>query len=207
MKFEVISPDLLGLGRAITVQVTSGVRRLKPVLQDSLNRVYNKLEKKHGNQWPTSGGLFGRSRNSRVLNVRTGRGLRSIKNSIRVKFTGNQGIQAEISAGELAIHETGATVTSRGKYMTIPTVFAMTGSGTPIRSSARRWDNTFIRESRAGNLFIFRRLGGKTIVPMYLLKTRVRIPARLGLAKAIEQEVPIVEKRLLDALERDTRRG
>jgi hypothetical protein len=180
---------------------------MKPVLLDSLNRVYSKLEKRHNRQWPSSGNLFGRSRSSPILNMRTGRGMRSIRNSIRVKFLGNQSIEANISAGDMGIHETGGIISSRGRYMTIPTVHALTSSGTPIRPSARQWTNTFVRESRAGNLFIFRRLSGKTIVPLYLLKSRVRIPARLGLAKAIEQEVPIVERRLLAALERETGRG
>jgi hypothetical protein len=64
--------------------------------------------------------------------------------------------------------------------MAIPLPAALNANGTPKRPGPRSWSNTFVRESRKGNVIIFQRKGRK-IVPLYLLRRKVRIPRRLGL--------------------------
>lgn len=77
------------------------------------------------------------------------------------------------------------------KFLTIPLKAAMTGAGVSKgpATSKSLWGDTFVAKSKAGNLIIFgkerytkgKRTGemrGK-IVPLFLLKTQVSIPARV----------------------------
>ena len=53
---------------------------------------------------------------------------------------------------------------------------ALDSTGQPLQSSPRDWPNTFVAQSKAGNLLIFQRRG-TSIVPLYVLKTSVYHPA------------------------------
>lgn len=83
---------------------------------------------------------------------------------------------------------TKTTITPKSaKYLTIPTKFMKTKSG-QSRGSARgayikaHYDSTFVKLSKAGNLVIFgvKKLKTKSkIIPLFILKQRVEIPARI----------------------------
>jgi phage gpG-like protein len=69
-----------------------------------------------------------------------------------------------------AAHQFGATIRARNaQYLTLP----FPG----VRRSARDYENTFVRKSRAGNLIIFQKTG-EGIKPLFLLKKKVKLPSR-----------------------------
>lgn len=168
--------------------VSRGVRKLKEPTEKFFRSVYRALRSRHGDRFP-SGGLFGRSRSkSSPLMRRSGRGLMSIRNSISVDYDRKMGVEGSISSAGMTVHETGATVTGR-PYLAIPTIYAMTSRGQERRQSPRNWPNSFTKRSRKGNLFVFRRESG-SILPLYLLKKKVKIPARLGLQDEFNRQAP-----------------
>jgi len=77
------------------------------------------------------------------------------------------------------------------KKLAIPLKAAKHGSGIP-KGPPRSFPNTFIQKSKRGNLLIFQMTGKKrpknlpegandpSIVPLFVLKDRVRVPGRLG---------------------------
>lgn len=86
----------------------------------------------------------------------------------------------------ISVHEEGATIRPRAaQYLTIPLSAALDSRGVPLRPSARSWDNTFVQTSTRGNLLIFQRRGSK-IVPLYLLRRQVKLPARLRAQATLE---------------------
>jgi hypothetical protein len=83
-----------------------------------------------------------------TLSSRSGGGLRSIKDSIKVTAGNPNEVTGSITTGKMTVHETGATITPRkAQYLTVPLTPALNSSGLPLRSSAREWDNTFIATS------------------------------------------------------------
>jgi|GEM_PF-2423316 len=169
---------------SVTATVSRGVRRIKPAMEKSLQGVYQSLKKRHGNRWQGTG-LFG-SHGGPDLKLRSGEGLKSIRDSISVNYDNQMGVVATIDTGTMGVHETGATITPRrGKYLAIPTVYALTSRGNP-RTSPGKARNTFFRMTKAGNLFLFRRVKGEAPVPLFLMRTMVGLKARLGLKEAIE---------------------
>lgn len=158
-------------------------------IRAALKRTYENLRRRHNRPW-TRAGLFG-SRGGSGLRLRSGRGLRSIRDSIEVSTTGS-GVRAEISAGELSMHETGATVVPRrARYLAIPTVFALDGHGNPRRRGPRSYSShSFVAKTKAGNLFVFQRMRGDRIVPLYLLRKQTKIKARLGLGDTLMRGLP-----------------
>ena len=89
-------------------------------------------------------------------------------------------------------HEKGATIRGR-PWLTIPLRAAMTPAGV-VRGPARSFPNTFIIRSRGGNLLIMQSRGTGA-VPLFLLKRKVEIPARLELGETFESSTE-VQKRL-----------
>jgi hypothetical protein len=116
----------------------------------------------------------------KTLQKRSGRGLQSIKNFL-VNRQGD-GVTGHMRLNKyMTMHEHGGWIRAKkGKYLTIPLDAALNANGTPKKRNARAWQNTFVRKSKKGNLIIFQKRG-KRIVPLYVLKEKVRIPARLGL--------------------------
>ena len=76
----------------------------------------------------------------------------------------------------------------------------------PLQSSPRSWPNTFCTTSKAGNLIIFQKRG-TSIVPLYVLKTQVTIPPRLGMRKTLEAGVPYFVERAMDAMVKEVTGG
>lgn len=196
-----VDPHELGgvMGRSITASVDRGVRGLSTPMKAILSDVYEELASRHSRRWSASG-LFG-SRSSTRLHKRSGAGLRSIKDSISIRYTGRQGIVGSITAGTMGIHEKGGTVTAGGRYMAIPTVYAVGSRGNSSRGP-RDFPRTFIHRSRRGNLFVFQRVRGdsKRVTPLFLLKKRVRIAPRLGLQEAVRRHAGYFAAKATDAM-------
>lgn len=172
--------------------VAGSAARAAGPIRDFFLRAYENLRRRHNTKWNRSSGLFGSHDNTGTrLFMRSGRGLKSIKDSIHVAVTPT-GLDASISAGDMGIHETGGTIRPRSsKYLAIPTKFALDASGKDRRGGPRNYggNRTFSRRTKSGALFVFRR-EGKRIVPLYLLKRSVKINARLGLQDTLERGTP-----------------
>lgn len=179
--FEAAADALLD---GIERQVKSATQKVGLDILDTLQRVAARLREEHGSPYS------GPDPSSTVLKVRSGAGLRSILNSVKLKGATLETIEGSISTAGLTVHETGATITPRrSKYLTVPLPAALTSQGLPKRARARDWDNTFVQRSRRGNLIIFQRRGA-SIVPLYILKDRVRLPPRLGMEKHFNDALP-----------------
>jgi hypothetical protein len=196
-RFENIENAFKQLGDKLDTVLDQAPPLLNRSLGDALQQVATQLSKMHGNPW--SGGV---ASDSPYLQVRSGEGLRSIKESIATKIAnGEEIVSGQISAGDMAIHETGGVIRpTRSEYLTIPLPEAMDARGIPLRPRAGDWDNTFIKRSKAGNLLIFRRTpASRNITPLYLLKTEVVIPPRLHLEDTIVGTgLPYFENRALE---------
>jgi hypothetical protein len=197
-RFQNIEDAFKELGDKLEHALDDAPQLLGKALGEALQQVAKKLAAMHGNQWNgevASGSPF--------LQSRTGQGLREIKESIQTKIaSGQEIVSASISAGSLAFHEEGGTITARGKYLTIPLPAALDERGVPLRAMASDWDNTFVKRSKAGNLLIFRKTPGtKTITPLYLLKNSVTIPPRLHMEDTINGTgVPYFENKALEEI-------
>lgn len=120
-----------------------------------------------------------------TLSRRTGQLARSVKGVVEstgstVKVTLSIGAQAPYAK----IHETGGTITpKRSRYLAIPLAAAKTAAGVTRLASPRMDPTLRLIRSKAGNLLLVRpkKRGGFT--PMWVLKSSVTIPARLGFAK------------------------
>lgn len=171
---------------------------LSKVMREALQLVARNLEKRHSSPW--NGGVVNNTNN---LQRRSG-GIKRIAQSIKVTGNSLETLSGTISTAGFAIHETGGTITAkRSKYLTIPLPAAMDGRGVPLKKRARDWDRTFVARSKRGNLLIFRKDGKKGVTPLYILKPSVRIPARLGLEKAmINDALPYFERKAFEVLDR-----
>lgn len=154
---------------------------LKEEVRDKLQRAASELIKRHSGAYDSTG--------PRALSKRSGRLVEQLQKGIRVsgsKFgdiTGSLNINARYM-----IHETGGVVRPKtAKYLAVPLKAALKSNGTPKRRKPRDWPNTFVIESKRGNLLICRRVG-KEIEPLYVLLKSARIPARLGLRKAVDKQ-------------------
>lgn len=139
----------------------------------------------------------------RYLKVRTGRLRASIGNRVDMTEEGLEGvIGSGVRSGERVkyadIHETGGTITARrAKYLTIPTEYALTRAGVTKRISARDFEDTFVRQG-----IIWQKQGKRKIVPLFILKKSVTIPARKYMSKTLEQDKDRILKMMLDTIRR-----
>jgi hypothetical protein len=166
-------------------------------LYEMLQLVAKRMAALHSNPWRPGGSPRDR------LYRRSGGGLRSILETIRVKGRKLDQVQGQIGAAfPMAFHEEGGTIQARkSKYLTIPLPAALDAQGMPLKRRARDWKHTFVARSKRGNLLIFQKMPSGDILPLYVLKTSVRIPKRLGMEKAIDQQLPYFEAKAFDALE------
>ena len=132
------------------------------------------------------------------LQKRSGGLLRALLNG-KVIASNREVVGTLAVPGYAGIHEDGSIVKARGRYMAIPLPAALDSRGIPLKRGPRDWDNTFVFESKKGNLLIARR-EATGIVPLYVLKTKVKIPPRLGLQAALNREGESLEGRLIDAV-------
>lgn len=184
--------------RKFSSRLEAGIDRVGPVLSRELRKYLDSvalaLAKRHGNPWPSG-------TTSNTLSRRSGKMIESITNSVKVTGESLSNIEGRISVPfERRIHETGGIIRAKNaKYLTIPLPEALNPDGTPKKKSAREWDKTFIATSRNGNLLIFQRRG-KDIVPLYVLKKEVKIPARLGMRTTLEAGLPHFVDTAFDAM-------
>lgn len=173
-------------------------KRVSREIMHGLQRVAAKMREMHSSPW--GGGVVNTSDR---LQKRSGRGLQSILDSLRVSGSTLQTLQGSISTGDMTIHETGGVINAKGsRYLTIPLPAALDSRGVPLLPSARDWPNTFVQRSRKGNLIIFQKRG-REIVPLYVLKTTVRIKPRLRMEQAVMGEIPYLQERILDAIAKE----
>jgi hypothetical protein len=138
-----------------------------------------------------------------TLSQRTGALNEAILNSVTVTGATFADIRGMIGAPGIPyarIQETGGTIRAKnGSFLAIPLPAAMTSDGVPLLPGPRSWPNTFIRKTAAGNVVIFMKLGER-IVPLYVLKPEVTIPARLGMRATLEAGMPYFIDRAMDAM-------
>ena len=170
-------------------------------LREFLDGVAEALAQRHGGAWP--GGTT-----SNTLSSRSGSMVQSIIESVEINGRTFDKITGQIGGSMIAaVQEFGATITPKsGKYLTVPLPAALDSKGLPRKKSARDWANTFVAQSKAGNLIIFQRDGAK-ITPLYVLKTSVTIPPRLGMRKTLDTGIPYFVERAMDTLVRLLMKG
>lgn len=167
---------------------------LSAELKEFLDSVALALAQRHGTPWP--GGTGPKS-----LSKRSGGLIASIEKSVKITGTTFDNLEGFISAAfPGVVHEFGATIRpKKAKMLTIPLPAALDNRGIPIRKSARDWPNTFVARSKAGNLLIFQKRGTE-IVPLYVLKSSVKIPPRLGMRQTLETGIPYFVERAMDRM-------
>lgn len=156
-----------------------------------LTRVSDALIARHSSPWSWN------RRGGPNLMKRSGAGMRSVKNFL-VQRRG-EGVTGNMRLNKImAIHEHGAVIRAKNTtYLTIPLEAALNSDGTPKKRSAREWRDTFVIKSKRGNLIICQRRG-RRVIPLYVLKKRVRLPARLGLRKELSRQRPQFRRAMLD---------
>lgn len=170
---------------------------LSEELRSFLDAVAEALATRHGGSWPGA-------TTPKTLSRRSGAMLNSIVTSVKVEGQTFETIRGTIGGSMVArVQEFGATITpKKAKFLTIPLPAALNSNGTPIKKSAREWENTFVARSKAGNLIIFQRRGAQ-IVPLYVLKTNVTIPPRLGMKATLDSGLPYFVDRTMDRMVKD----
>jgi len=194
------SDGFAALGRELNEAEKRLPAKLRDELRKHLQLISQQLAAKHSGAYPG-----GTSSNS--LSSRSGNLVRSLKEGMRVSGTSIANITATITGTSyMFIHEYGGTLRpTRAQYLTIPLPAALNPDGTPKYVSARQWNNTFVGESKRGNLLVFQRRG-RNIVPLYVLKKEVKIAARLGMREAISSGLDAYMLSLVDELWKDVMR-
>ena len=173
-------------------------RALNHELRSFLNQVVEAIVSRNSSAWP--GGTTATS-----LSKRSGDLVAAIEGSVKVTGTTFETVQGSIGAPGIVyarIHETGGIIRAKNvKFLTIPLKAALNANGTPIMESARDWPNTFCAKSRAGNLIIFQKRGAQ-IVPLYVLKSSVKIPPRLNMRTSLDAGLPYFVDKAMDAIVR-----
>jgi len=145
-----------------------------------------------------------------ILHRRTGNLARSM--GYRIDRDGDGIPQSTIGSGATLktarmvyanIHEVGGVITpKRAKWLTIPLAAAQTPAGV-ARFSAREakgmFDKTFFRTSQAGNLILFGTKGDE-VIPLFVLKKSVTIPARRYMSITVEQTKERVVEDIVDKI-------
>lgn len=169
---------------------------LSAELKNFLDSVAAALVQRHSGAWPGGTG-------TKTLSRRSGNLVASIEKSVRITGTTFGNLEGHIAAAfPGVVHEFGATIRPKnGKYLTVPLPAALDSRGVPLKKSARDWANTFVARSKKGNLLIFQRRGSQ-IVPLYVLKTSVKIPARLGMGETLNIGLPYFVERAMDRIVR-----
>lgn len=193
-RFNDASKGLAAIAKELDASWDGAAKTLSKELQSFLDSVAEALAKRHGSPWP--GGTGDKS-----LSRRSGNLVASILDNVRVTGTTYDTIQGYIGAAfPGVVHEYGATITPKtAKFLTIPLPPALNSNGTPKKRSAREWSNTFVARTRAGNLVIFQR-NGTQIVPLYVLKTMVKIKPRLGMGDTLSAGLPYFVDRAADQI-------
>ena len=194
-RFTDASAGLKAFNDAVKKDWNGSAKVLSRELKTFLDSVAQALASRHSGGWPGGTGAD-------TLSKRSGTLVNSIIASVRVNGDTFATIQGSIGsdAPYAGIQEFGGTIVPKNaKYLTVPLAAALDGSGVPIYPQARDWPNTFVAKSKAGNLIIFQKRG-TSIVPLYVLKSSVTIPPRLGMKKTLDAGLPYFVGRAMDEL-------
>jgi hypothetical protein len=93
-------------------------------------------------------------------------------------------------------------VPEAAKYLAIPFPAALDSRGLALKPSPRAWSSTFVAQSKAGNLLIFQRHARASEHPstLYILKTSVYVPPRLGLGDTIRTGMGLFTDRAMSGM-------
>ena len=129
------------------------------------------------------------------LNRRTGHLSRGVRFSKVVTSTLGEA-EVKVSMGVLPdyvpyamIQETGGTIKSKGKLLTVPTRYALTTAGV-TKKPAPEWKNTFVIKTKSGNLLIMQNRKHGEVVPLFVLRKSVKIPASHWASNAVKRSLP-----------------
>ena len=111
------------------------------------------------------------------------------------------------------IHETGGIIRPKNaRYLTIPLPSAQTPAGVgrftarEVRDGMTGYDGSFFRRSRAGNLILFGTQGNR-VIPLFILKQSVTIPARRYMSVTVEQTQDKVVDNIVDKIKEAKEQG
>jgi hypothetical protein len=196
-RFNDASKGLRAFTDALSKDWDGAAKVLSAEMRVYLDAVAKALATRHGNPWPGGTG-------AQTLSKRSGALVASIEKSVDIRGTTFGDLTGYISAAFPGIvHEFGATIRPKtAKYLTVPLPAALDANGIPLKKSARDWENTFVARSKAGNLIIFQRRMSQT-VPLYVLKSSVRIPPRLGMRQTLDVGIPYFVDKAMDAMVKD----
>lgn len=194
-RYRSAEKGLKAFGKAMAADWDGAAKTLSAELRSFLDSVAQALAARHGNPWPDGTG-------EKTLSTRSGKLMKSIIDSVSVSGTTIETIEGTIGSDLVyaGVQEFGGTIRAkRVKYLTIPLKAALDAHGIPLKRSARDWENTFVARSKAGNLIIFQK-NGASITPLYVLKTSVYIPPRLGLRATLSAGLPYFVEKAMDAM-------
>lgn len=193
-RFNDAAKGLKALGKELKADWNNAPVALGEELKEFLKSVAEAIASRHGKPWPSG-------TTEKTLSKRSGGLIASILGSVRVDGTTFDNLTGYIGAAFPAqVHEYGATIRpKKANFLTVPLPAALDSRGVPLKRSAREWDNTFVAKSKAGNLIIFQRRGSQ-IVPLYVLKTEVTIPPRLGMQETLTVGIPYFVEKAADAI-------
>ena len=165
-------------------------------MKSFLIAIADAIATRNSNGWP--GGTTPTS-----LSQRTGTLNEAILNSPEVTGETFENIRGAIGAPGVKyalIQETGGVISAKnGKFLAIPLPAAMTSDGVPLLPGPRNWPNTFVARTKNGNLVIFMKKGVQ-IVPLYVLKPQVTIPARLKMGETLDTGLPYFVDQAMDKM-------
>lgn len=194
-RFKNVERGIRALSEGLNPRKLGVDRIVRRELRDMLDTVAEAMAQRHSTPWRPGTRLSTGVRGGKLAK-RSGRTLRAIKRSVKVQGSGSEITGTIGGPFYLHVHENGATIRARkARFLTIPLPAALTSRGVPKKRRARDWPNTFVQRSKRGNLIIFQKRGGR-LVPLYLLKKRVRIPRRLGMGATLRKAAPVALDRI-----------
>lgn len=143
---------------------------------------------------------------NRILKVRTGRLRASLNKMMKVDAEGLKTIVGSgVGVGRRVKYATilevgGVIIPKRAKFLTIPLRPALTKAGVTKYPSARDYPNTIVFKN-----MIWQKEGRK-LVPLFVLKKEVKIPAKRYMYKTAKQVAKKIGKIFIGAVERFVRR-
>ncbi len=164
-------------------------RLIEGEIRNILLLVQAELAARHGSPWSPGQRNPTGDRTGR-LSVRSGALQRHLAKPAVVKIKGQEIIVGQIVLpGKVGIHEDGGKIQARSKkFLAIPLPAALTSRGQRKLRDTRAHGNTFVIKSKRGNLLVVMKKGDQ-LIPLYLLKKSVTIPARLGVQATMNSRI------------------